>query len=74
MFVADIRDVHSQPGPNLLDVEQIPAVLGNQRVHQLDFRAQVQQTLRQVRTNETQPTCDQNTSALKSLLKISHER
>jgi hypothetical protein len=60
VLVPHVGDIHAQAALDVGDVEQVAAVLGHQAVHRGHACAKVQQSVRQIRANKSEPSGDQN--------------
>lgn len=60
ILVAHIRRVQFDAIPDVVDIEQVAAILRNQAVNQHDLCAQVDETPGQRGTDESQTACDED--------------
>ncbi len=62
-LLADVRDVDVQPIGDAVDVEQVAAVVGDQRVDQQDVGAEIDERARQVAADEAESAGDHHLAA-----------
>ena len=62
--IAHVRDVDLQAVAEWLDVKKIPAIIRDEAVEHRDLRAEMEQLLREIRSDKSKPAGDQNFAAL----------
>ena len=58
-----VRDVHADAAGDAVDIEQIAAVVGDQRIHQQDVRAQLDEVPREIAADESDAAGDHHRAA-----------
>ncbi len=73
-LLADIGDVDAHAISDAVDVEQIAAVVGNQRVYQQDIGAERDEVAREVAADEAEAPGDHHLAAPVELVVVGHDR